>query len=109
MAKEETLKDEFRWTLHTVEKHHSFHSNEGIDKVFQDMFGDSAIAKKFSCGEKKGSYIACFGLAPYFGKLLKEKVDMEDSFVLLFDESLNFITKNKQLDVFIRFGIAIEL
>ena len=48
MAKEDTLKDEFRWTLHTVEKHHSFHSNEGIDKVFQDMFGDSAIAKKFS-------------------------------------------------------------
>ena len=103
MAKEETLKAEIRWTLHTVEKHHSFHSNEGIDKVFQDMFGDSAIAKKFSCGEKKCSYIACFGMAPYFGKLLKEKVDMEDSFVLLFDESLNFITKNKQLDVFIRF------
>ena len=95
MAKEETLRAEIRWTLHTVEKHHSFHSNEAIDKVFQDMFGDSAIAKKFSCREKKCSYIACFGLAPYFGKLLKEKVDMEDSFVLLFDESLNFFTKNK--------------
>ena len=103
MAKEETLKAEIRWTLHTVEKHHSFRSNEGIEKVFQDMFGDSPTAMKFSCGEKKCSYIACFGLAPYFAKLLKEKVNEEDAFVLLFDESLNFITKNKQLDVFVRF------
>ena len=103
LAKEDTLKAEIRWTLHVVEKHHSFHSNEGIEKVFQDMFPDSATASKFSCGEKKCSYIACFGLAPYFAKLLKEKVEKEDSFVLLFDESLNFITKNKQLDVFIRF------
>ena len=66
--------------LHTVVKHHSFHSNEGIDKVFQDIF-----AKKFSCSEKKCSSLACFGLAFCFGKLLKEKVDTEDSFVLLFD------------------------
>ena len=49
-------------------------------------------------------YSFLWKLAPYFGKLLKEKVDMEDSFVLMFDESLNFITKNKQLDVFVRFG-----
>ena len=39
----------------------------------------------------------------FFAKLLKEKVNEEDAFVLLFDESLNFITKNKQLDVFVRF------
>ena len=52
MAKEETLKAEIRWTLPSIKKHHSFHSNEGIDKVFQGMFGDSAIAKRFSCGEK---------------------------------------------------------
>lgn len=103
LAKEETLKAEIRWTLHTVEKHHSFHSNEGIEKVFQDMFSDSPTAMKFSCGEKKCSYLACFGLAPYFVKLLKEKVNKEDGYVLLFDESLNAITKNKQLDVFVRF------
>ena len=66
MAKEETLKAEIRWTLRTVEKHHSFRSSEGIEKVFQDMFGESPTAMKFSCGEKKCSYIACFGLAPYF-------------------------------------------
>ena len=99
MAKEETLKAEIRWTLHTVEKHHSFCSNEGIEKVFQDMFGESPTAMKFSCGEKK----CISGLTPYFAKLLKEKVNEEDAFVLLFDKSLNFITKNKQLDVFVRF------
>lgn len=103
LAKEDTLKAEICWTLHVVEKHHSFHSNEGIEKVFQDMFHDSTTAAKFSCGEKKCCYIACFGLAPYFAKLLKEKVEKEDSFVLLFDESLNLITKNKRLDVFIHF------
>ena len=107
MAKEETLKAEIRWTLHTVEKNHSFHSNKAIDKVFQDMIGDSAIAKKFSYGEKKCSY-SLLWTGPLFWKptcttFVKGKVDMEDSFVLLFDESLNFITKNKQLDVFVCF------
>lgn len=66
------------------------------------MFSENATAIKFSCGQKKSSYNACFGLAPNFAKLLKEKVN-EDWFVLLFDESLNFITKNKQLDVLVRF------
>ena len=97
LAKEDTLKAEIRWTLHVAEKHHSFHSNEGTEKVFQDMFGDSATAMKFSCGGKKCSYFACFGLSPYFARLLKEKVEEEDSFLLLFDESLNVITNNKQM------------
>lgn len=85
-----------------IECHHSFHSNEGVAKIFQVMFPDSDTVKKFMCGEKKSAYICSFGLAPYFASILKEKVEKQDSFVLLFDESLNFATKNKQLDMCVR-------
>ena len=103
MSKEETLKAEIIWILYTIERHHSFHSNEGVAKIFQVMFPDSDTVKKFMCGEKKSAYICSFGLAPYFASILKEKVEKQDSFVLLFDESLNFATKNKQLDMCVRF------
>ena len=41
MSKEETLKAEIIWILYTIECHHSFHSNEGVAKIFQVMFPDS--------------------------------------------------------------------
>ena len=37
------------------------------------MFPDSDIAKKFTCGEKKASYLTCFGIAAHFKNLLKDK------------------------------------
>ena len=60
------------------------------------MFPDSDTVKKFMCGEKKSAYIcSLIWLAPYFEGILKEKVEKQDSFVLLFDQSLNFATKNR--------------
>ena len=66
------------------------------------MFPESAITKSFSCGEKKSTYIICHGLAPYFSQQLKDQVRLLDSFVILFDESFNCFTQNKQMDMHIR-------
>ena len=66
------------------------------------MFPDSDIAKKFTCGEKKASYLTCFGIVPHFKSLLKEKVKSADGYVLLFDESLNHQLQKKQMDFHVR-------
>ena len=67
------------------------------------MFPDSQIAKKFSLGKTKCAYLISFGLAPYFKNLLLERVKNSQDYVLLFDESLNKTTQQKQLDVYVRY------
>ena len=52
----ETLKAELLWTLQTVAKHQSYHSNDDIGALFTLMFPDSATAQGFSCGENKTAY-----------------------------------------------------
>ena len=66
------------------------------------MFPDSEIAKQFSCGEKKCAYLCNFGIAPYFKQLLKDTLHNQQSYILLFDESLNKKTYNKQVDIHCR-------
>ncbi|KAK5848715.1 hypothetical protein PBY51_006307 [Eleginops maclovinus] len=65
------------------------------------MFPDSDIATTFTCGPDKTAYIS-FGLAVHFKEELVSK-DNKSPFVLMVDESLNETTKNKQLDVHVRF------
>ena len=66
-------------------RHASYSSNGNVNQIFQAMFADSEIAKKFALGERKTAYICVFGLADHFKNLLMEKIDHW----LLFDESLN--------------------
>ncbi|KAI4791419.1 hypothetical protein KUCAC02_034015 [Chaenocephalus aceratus] len=65
-----TLRAEVLWCLNTVMKHQSINSKEGISDLFQAMFPDSEIAKKFACGKDKTGYTVRFGLAPYFKEQL---------------------------------------
>jgi hypothetical protein len=51
------------------------------------MFLDSKIARTFTCGEKKASYLAKFGLAPYIKEQLIGALE-KDSFIICFDENL---------------------
>jgi len=56
-----------------------------------------------NCGEMKSSYIINHGLAPHFKSLLSQKIKCEPhEFVLLFDESMNSKTQNKQMDFHVR-------
>ena len=90
---------EVLWALKVVLSHYSYKSCEDIAQLFQRMFADSTIAKQFSCGEKKCAYVACFGVAPFFQQQLLDEIKKLESFVLLFDESLNKVTQSKQLDL----------
>ena len=96
------LKAETLWALNMVSKNYSFRSSEGSSKLFQAMFPDSAIAKDFSCAERKSSYLIAFGLAPYLQGQLRVRVKEACDYVLLFDESLNDRLQSKQMDVLVR-------
>eukprot|EP00117_Sycon_ciliatum_P022771 scpid71843/ scgid19539/ len=97
----QTLSAEIYWALNVVTKHQSFRSSDKSAALLQKMFPDSGIAAKFSCGERKCNYLSTFGLAPYFESLLLSNVKNSD-YVVLFDESLNYVTQSKQLDVLVR-------
>ena len=105
VSKDETLRAEVIWTLKVVNSHYSYNSCSDVKNIFQLMFPDSELAKKFTCGREKCAYLCCFGLAPYFSNLLTDQVNREEAFVLCFDESLNHKTKNKQLDLHVRLWI----
>ena len=106
-ASTDRLKAELLWTLQTVAKHQSYHSNDDIGALFTLMFPDSATAQGFSCGENKTAYLAKYRLGPFIKQKLVAQVGT-DMYVLMFDESLNTTTKSKQLDVHIRFWVTDE-
>ncbi|ELU04337.1 hypothetical protein CAPTEDRAFT_214721 [Capitella teleta] len=95
-------KAEILWALQAMNTHQSNSSQSAISTVFAAMFPDSAIAQKFSVGETKMRYLVKHGLAPYFKDLLLGYVK-NVPWVLMFDESLNKATQQKQLDVMVRF------
>ena len=80
----------------------SYHSCCDINVLFTRMFPDSEIARQFTCSENKCSYLCRFGLAPYFRDLFLDDIKVSDEFVILFDESLNFATQRKQMDLHVR-------
>ena len=82
---------EIMWVLEVVMCRYSFNSCANKTHLFCSMFPDSRIAKEFSCGRTKFSYIVNYEL--------KEA----SNFVALFDESYNYVTKKSQMDVHIRF------
>jgi hypothetical protein len=108
LVSKDTMKAEVLWTLRTIVHHQSYSSNADIGEVFALMFPDSEIAKAFKCGEDKSSYLAKFGLAPYFTKLVEDEIRKAGTYVLMFDESLCNVTGEKQLDLHIRYWTATE-
>ncbi|KAJ8032368.1 hypothetical protein HOLleu_25882 [Holothuria leucospilota] len=102
VTREQTLKAEILWSLKVIDSHYSYRSCAGNDKLFQEMFPDSQIAKEFTCGEKKCAYLICFGLAPHFKQMLIDSMKEEENYIIMFDESLNAVTNSKQMDIHVR-------
>jgi len=103
VMKEDVLKAEIYWTMNEVTKHHSYNSGKNTSALFGVMFPDSTIAQKFACGPSKTSYLAAFGLAPYFEKNLLDQLREVPFYSVSFDESFNKVTKNEQLDFSVRY------
>ena len=94
---------EVRWSLAVVLKKYPLSSCSDIKKLFQEMFKDSKIAEKFTCGSTKCSYIINFGIAPYFRLLLQDALNNAPYYVCSFDECYYDVIKKGQMDVHTRF------
>lgn len=69
------------------------------------MFPDSAIASQFTFGESKCSYVINHGIAPHFSELLTNNLKTCEDYVVSFDESLNKVTQQGQMDLVTFFDV----
>ena len=67
------------------------------------MFSDSQIAKQFSCGKTKCTYLMCFGVAPYFKEVLCKTLSELDQIFCQFNESYNQVVKKSQMGLHVRY------
>ena len=67
------------------------------------MFPDSNIARDFKCASTKMSYLVCFGIVPYFRDKLIDKVRSSVCHGVSFDESLNSICQEGQMDINVQY------
>ena len=103
VAKESVIKAEIIWVLKNVMAGFSLRSCNGISDCFREMFPDIKIANNFSLARTKCSYMITYVIAPYFASLLLEDIKHSDNFLDSFDESLNSVTANEQMDIIITF------
>lgn len=90
--------------MKTVVSHYSVNSSVKTSNLFLKMFPDSAIAQKFKCGKTKCAYFIQFGLANFFKKDLIYKVLKPGAvFVVSFDDFLNEVLQEEQMDLHLRF------
>jgi hypothetical protein len=82
-------KAEILYVLEHITKQQSYNSAKHSSVLFQTMFPDSQIAKAFTCGPSKMSYLTVFGLALYFEIQLIEELDKASFYSVSFDESYN--------------------
>ncbi|KAJ8043443.1 hypothetical protein HOLleu_10524 [Holothuria leucospilota] len=99
---DDILKAEVLWAIKVVMNHYSFNSCQNVSKLFTSMFPDSQIAKTFSCGATKCAYMICFGLQPYFHDLV-DKIRNTECYSISFDECMNNISQNEQMDFIVRY------
>lgn len=91
------------WALKLVMSHYSFSSSSDVGMLFPRMFPDNQIAKTFLCGATKCAYLVCFGLSTYFHDLLVEKVRSAECYTISFDECMNPVSQNEQMDFIVRY------
>ena len=97
------VKAEIYWVLKCITGSYSNNSCNNIATLFQNMFPDSEIAKKFQLGPNKVKYVTNYGIKPYIKDLLVESIKKSDCYIVSFDESLNKVTQNCEMDLLLRY------
>ena len=98
-----SIQAEIRWVLKVVYSQFTFWSCLGLSELFQSMFGDNGAIKHFSLCKTKCSYLINIGLAPYFKDKLLLVIKAFYYQSVLFDETMNSVLQEEQMDVHIRF------
>ena len=95
---------EIIWALNCVVKGYSDRSNEDFGDILRAMCPTSPETKCFKMGRNKLKYVVNHGVYPYFREELDRDVDKSPFIAIMFDESLNEIVQQSEMDVFVRFS-----
>lgn len=94
---------EAMWLFKVAENDLSFRDCSSTPKLFQNMFPDSDICKRFTMSKDKASYVLQDGLSPLLSEWLCESVKKcQGCFTLIFDET-STIQNRKQMDLLLRY------
>ena len=94
---------EIKYSMKVVQSHFSFQSCIDLSKLFYDMFPDSEIAQKFQQGKSKCAYLVNYGMAPFVKDQLVKNIVASPFCTISFDESMNRVLQNEQMDVQVRY------
>ena len=67
------------------------------------MFLVSKIAENFKLCKTKCGYYLTYGIAPYLKSNITKSILKASYFRIMFDESLNSVSQNEQMDIQIRY------
>lgn len=84
------------WTL--------YRSCDELTNVFSIIFSDSEIGEGFQLSKAKTMYLATYAIALHFKYMLKENISKSDVMTFSFDESLNRIRQNCEMDVIVHYS-----
>ena len=94
---------EAMWLFKVAEEDYSLRSCDNTPKLFQSMFPEDPISKRFTMSRTKASYAIGDGLGPLVAKEICQALqDSEGTFTLMFDETTT-LQKRKQMDLLVRF------
>ena len=83
-------------------------SCESLSNCFQKMFLDSKIVQNVSLGRAKCSNIQTYGIFPiFFFPVLMDENKHSDHYAVSFNESMNKVTQDEQINVRIQFWIEL--
>ena len=99
---------EVLWAMNCVEHDYSFNSADKSAELFRTIFPDSDIAKNFSMGATKLTYVVNDGLGPLFhNEVVDDLKNGKNGYIVVFDENPTDQNKN-QMDIHVRFFSSIS-
>ena len=104
----DVIKADILWVLKCITSSYSINSCTHIEELFRTMFPDSEVAKKFQVGPNKVKYLTNYGIKLYVKSLLDESIKNSEFFIISFDESLNKVTQDCDMDILIRYFDSTE-
>ena len=94
---------EIIWVLNCVVKGYSDRSNDDFGDILRAICPTSPEAKCFKIGRNKLKYVVNHDLCPYFREELDRDIDKSPFITIMFDESLNEIVQQSEMDEFVCF------
>ena len=94
---------EIIWALNCVVKGYFDRWNDNFDDMFRAMCPTSPKVKYFKIERNRLKYVVNHGLYPYFREELDRDIDKLPFITIMFDESLNEIAQQSEMDVFVCF------